>query len=449
MKQLLWFRRDLRITDSALLASAKDEILPIFIFDTHILEKLDKNDRRVTFIYDAVLSLKKQLKSLGLDLAIFHGKPEEIISSLKAEKGFDEIVTSVDFDDYAKSRDAKIAKILPFRPVYDSFLVHPEDALKADGTPYRVFTPFYKSLIEGFSGKLGLHPVLDKKVSLISFTFDGTPTLEELGFVRQNLPEFATKTAYELLEAFKPKINAYKKERDYFYIDATSKLGTHLRFGLISPKEVFNTMMAWKAEGYQVDDYARELFWREFYHYILYHFPKSETENFDDSHIPWREDKEGFEAWCKGETGVPIVDAAMREFNEKGWMHNRLRMVVASFLTKNLLIDWKWGEAYFASKLLDYEAASNIGSWQWAASTGADAAPYFRIFNPYLQSKKFDPDAIYMKSVMPELKEYDAKLFHIENGLQRGLFSEYLRSIVDINQSRKDAIETFKKARDA
>lgn len=443
MRQILWFRRDLRIEDSAILAAAKNEVLPIFIFDPNILENLPKEDRRVSFIYHSLLRLKKKLKTIGLDLAIFYDAPVKVFTKLK-ELGIDEVVASIDFDQYAIARDKKIEEILPLKRVQDSFLVHPEEVLKNDGIPYRVFTPFYKSMISAYSDTIEPH-VTTKNLKLIPYPTK-VPKLEEMGFTEVALP--VPLDPYERLRWFKEKITAYQERRDYFSEDTTSKMGIYLRFGLISPKQLLNIMTAWHQEGYNVDFYVRELFWREFYNYILYHFPKSETENFDGTVIPWENDAEKFQKWCDGETGVPIIDAAMREFNQTGWMHNRLRMIVASFLTKNLLIDWKCGEAYFAKYLIDYEAASNVGSWQWAAGTGADAAPYFRIFNPYLQSKKFDPEAHFMKSVMPEFSGMEAKFFHIENGLQQGLFSTYPKSIVDINLSRKRAIEVFKKARD-
>merc|ERR1711879_286979 len=251
------------------------------------------------------------------------------------------------------------------------------------------------------------------------------------------------KTIDEVLNDFVSKIDNYEEDRDFFYKDATSKLSIHLRFGLISPRQIFNFYKTFKNS----EPFIRELFWREFYNYILYHFSYSQNENFNKLEIKWNENEELFEKWCEGQTGVPIIDAAMRHLNETGMMHNRLRMVVASFLTKNLFIDWKKGEEYFALKLLDYEASTNIGSWQWGASTGADAAPYFRVFNPYSQSKKFDNDAIFMKSVLKELETVPSKLFHIENGVQTNLFVDYPKSIVDISLSRKMAIENYKKAK--
>ncbi len=444
MRQILWFRRDLRVEDSALLANANKDVLPIFIFDKNILKSLEKGDKRVTFIYKSVLELKKKLQSLNLDLAIFYDEPKNVFENLKKD-GFDEVLCSVDFDSYAKNRDEEIESIIPMKRFIDSFILNPMSHLKKDNIPYKVFTPFYKSLnmitqshnIEEYSA--------NKNLQKIEFDYSFIPTLEEMGFEAQKLPDFLCKTAIELLEEFKIKVNKYKEERDFFYIDASSKISVHLRFGLISPKQVFNYFKSFNSSDCEF--FIREIFWREFYNYILFHFPKSEKENFNNLEIKWSSNEDDFLKWCEGKTGVPIIDAAMIHLNNTGLMHNRLRMVVASFLTKNLFIDWKRGEEYFAKKLLDYEASSNIGSWQWSSSTGADSAPYFRIFNPYTQSQKFDKDGIFIKSIFKEFENIEPKLFHVENGLHSNLFVEYTKAIVDIKLSRKRAIEKFKEAK--
>lgn len=440
MKQILWFRRDLRVSDSALLAHAKGEVFPIFIFDKHILSRLSSEDKRVTFIYDSVLALKRELQALGLDLAIFHDEPKNVFEKLK--DSFDEVLCSCDFDRYAIKRDKELEKLLPMKRFYDSFLIHPNDTLKSDGTPYRVFTPFFKTLEPLHSASHIVEYAYSEKASLKEYDYGVVPSIESLGFTREKLPDFLEQSGFELLDEFEGKMKSYEKERDYFFKDATSKLSVHLRFGLISPREVFNRVKS--VEG--VDFFIRELFWREFYNYILYHFPKSEFENFNEKEIAWSQNKEHFQAWCEGKTGVPIIDAAMRHLNETGLMHNRLRMVVASFLTKNLFLPWQWGESYFAKKLLDYEASSNVGSWQWSASTGADSVPYFRIFNPYAQSKKFDSEGIFIKSVIKELADLEAKLLHRENGVQSSIFEEYPKVVVDIKRSREEAIRKFKQS---
>lgn len=445
MKQILWFRRDLRITDSAILHFAKDEVLPIFIFDKNILNLLSNDDKRVTFIYKSVLKLKQELKEIGLDLAIFYSTPKEVFSKLKDE-GFENILCSVDFDEYAKKRDEEISKILPIQTFTDSFITHPNDCLKADKTPYKVFTPYYNNLEFIWNSYRLEEFKTNENLKLISFDFDYIPTLENMGFIKQTLPDFLQKSADELLQDFGQKIDNYKIDRDFFDKNATSNLAVHLRFGLISPREVFNKIKELKARTENKEFFIRELFWREFYNYILFHFPKSEFQNLNKIKVNWNEDESIFQKWCEGKTGVPIIDAAMRYFNLTGTMHNRLRMIVSSYLTKNLLIDWKKGERYFASKLLDYEASSNVGSWQWAASTGADSVPYFRIFNPYLQSAKFDKEAIFIKSVLKELKDVPAKQIHSENGVQSNIFLDYPTQIVSIEFSRKRAIEEFKRA---
>jgi len=444
MRQILWFRRDLRVEDSALLSNANKDVLPIFIFDKNILKSLEKDDKRVTFIYKSVLELKKKLQVLNLDLAIFYDEPKNVFEKLKKD-GFDEVLCSVDFDSYAKNRDEEIEAILPVKRFIDSFILNPMSHLKKDNTPYKVFTPFYKSLniitqsynIEEFKA--------NENLKKIDFDYSFIPTLEDMGFALAKLPDFLSKSAVELLEEFKTKVNDYQEQRDYFYIDASSKISVHLRFGLISPKQVFNYFKSFNFVDCEF--FIREIFWREFYNYILFHFPQSEKNNFNNIEIKWSSNEDDFLKWCEGKTGVPIIDAAMVHLNNTGLMHNRLRMVVASFLTKNLFIDWKRGEEYFAKKLLDYEASSNIGSWQWSSSTGADSAPYFRVFNPYSQSQKFDKDAIFIKSVFKEFENVDAKLFHIENGLQSNLFVEYPKAIVDIKLSRQRAIDRFKEAK--
>jgi deoxyribodipyrimidine photo-lyase len=441
MKSILWFRRDLRINDNAILSYAKGEVLPIFIFDTDILEKLPSDDKRVTFIYKSVLQLKSELKSIGLDLAMYHGKPKEIFEELK-KQGFDEVLCSCDFDAYAIKRDKEIEKILHVRRFYDSYLLEPSLHVKSDGTPYKVFTPFYNSLSYLWQSDKIEELKPSKSLKLVQEDFP-LLSLEEIGFFKQQFPSFLEKDARVLLDEFREKLLSYKEQRDYFALDASSKLSVHLRFGLISPKEVFNSIK--KENG--SDFFIRELFWREFYTMILYHFPKSEFTNFNGYEVTWRDDTKDFDAWCEGKTGYPLIDAAMQHLNFTGLMHNRLRMVVASFLCKNLLIDWRWGEAYFAQKLLDYEASSNIGSWQWAASTGADSVPYFRIFNPLTQSEKFDKEALFIKSVFPHLQEIEAKLFHKEGALSGTLLANYPKPIISLSYSRVRAIETFKKAR--
>lgn len=431
MKEIVWFRRDLRVEDSALLHYAKDEVLPIFIFDTNILNQLQSNDRRVSFIYYWVLKLKLNLQRMGLDLAIFYGEPEDIFKRLLQKERFDGVVCSIDFDSYAIKRDRAIEALLPMERYGDSFLLHPQHILKKDGTPYRVFTPFYKSL-DFFTSQEQIELLApNPKLKKIAFDYEHMPTLHDTGFETMALESFLYESPEHIFAQFAPKIAEYKSNRDFFALDGTSKLSVHLRFGVLSVRKLFNLVKAQQGG----DFYIRELFWREFYNYLLYHFPHSEFENFNDIDIKWRKSKADFEAWCTGNTGVPIVDASMRYLNRTGLLHNRLRMIVASFLTKNLLIDWREGERYFAQHLLDYEASSNIGSWQWASSTGADSVPYFRIFNPYLQSQKFDSKAQFITQELPHLRHFSPKALHSEGGA--------MEPIVDIKSSRERALGAF------
>ncbi|MCP4971508.1 MAG: deoxyribodipyrimidine photo-lyase [Arcobacter sp.] len=445
MKQILWFRRDLRIDDNAILSNAKNEVLPIFIFDKSILSKLSVDDKRVSFIYNSVLKLKVILKTIGLDLAIFYGKPFEIIKNLK--KDFDEVLCSVDFDEYSIKRDKEIEELIPMKRYIDSFIINPNEHLNSNNRPYRVFTPFYKSLNVITQSKRIDTFKRNKNLKKITFDYNVIPTLMQMNFKEQKLPIFLKKNAFTLLEEFGNKITSYKEDRDYFYKDASSNISVHLRFGLVSPKQIFNYVKSLNTKSSEF--FIRELFWREFYNYILFHFPKSQNQNFNGLNIKWNENDLDFEKWCNGETGIPIIDAAMINLNNTGFMHNRLRMVVASFLTKNLFIDWKKGEFYFSKKLLDYEASSNIGSWQWSSSTGADATPYFRTFNPYIQSRKFDKEGYFIKSIIKEFSNIDSRLLHIENGVQSNLFNNYTNSIVDIKISRQRAIKKFKEAKNA
>ena len=441
MKQILWFRRDLRIIDNAILSNAHSEVLPIFIFDKNILNHLQKDDKRVTFIYDSVLNLKSQLQSIGLDLAIFFDEPIKVFKDLSQD--FDEVLCSVDFDDYSKQRDYEVEKIIPMKRFTDSFLIDPSNHFKPDGDVYKVFTPFYKSLSFLWESQKIQENEITKSLILSSFDFRYIPSLNDIGFISQELPKFLSLNYKELFLSFRNKIDSYEHDRDYFSLDASSNLSIFLRFGIVSPVMVFNYFKSFENSEF----FIRELFWREFYNYILFHNPKSQFENYNGLEISWNQNKEDFEKWCNGKTGIPIVDASMQYLNNTGLMHNRLRMIVASFLTKNLFCDWRWGEKYFASKLLDYEASSNIGSWQWSASTGADAVPYFRIFNPYTQSKKFDKNASFIKSILVKLKDIDSKLFHVENGVQSNLFISYPKAIVDIKLSRQIAIERFKRVK--
>lgn len=428
MDTIFWFRRDLRLDDNTGLYHAlqqNDSVLPIFIFDSNILEKLeDKDDRRVNYIHDQLTQLKEQLEELGSSLKIFHATPEEAFQHLIQSYSLSSVYTNHDYEPYARERDQSIAALLKennisFHTFKDQVIFEKDDILKDNGEPYSVYTPYsrkWKAKVTDDAFKswdIKAHISNFKKVSPYS-----VPTLEELGFTQCPSPVEAPKWNTALVQN-------YHETRDIPSIKGTTRVSTQLRFGTISIRK-----LAKKAQQLN-EKYLNELIWREFYMMILWHYPhtnKAFKAKYDK--IPWSNNEVHFEKWCKGETGIPIVDAGMRELNATGHMHNRVRMIVASFLTKNLLIDWRWGEAYFARKLNDFELASNNGGWQWASGSGCDAAPYFRVFNPESQAKKFDPDLKYIRKWVPEIDDPFT----------------YPKPIVDLKETRAHAIAVYKEA---
>ena len=426
---IFWFRRDLRLEDNAGLYEALTAgfpVLPIFIFDTNILNQLEnRKDLRVQFIHNRLVQLTRRLESLGSTLRVFYGTPFESFSQIIRElPNLKSVFTNNDYEPYARIRDEEIKKLLTergvdFRTVKDHVIFEKEEVMKEDGTPYTVFTPYrnkWMAKINDFHTKTHRskeHLQNLKKTPPMHF-----PSLKELNFrqAEGGIPE---------MEINRRVIKEYHETRDFPAINGTSKLSIHLRFGTLSIRELVRV-----AQELSVT-WLNELIWREFYQMILWHFPDSVHRAFKAQYnkIPWRNNETEFLAWCNGETGYPIVDAGMRELNSTGYMHNRVRMIVASFLTKHLLIDWRWGERYFAEKLIDFELASNVGGWQWAAGSGCDAAPYFRVFNPELQTKKFDPNQEYIRKWVPEYQELT-----------------YPRPVVEHNFARQRAIETYKKA---
>ena len=421
---IFWFRRDLRLQDNAGLYYALKEnnkVLPIFIFDTVILDGIDdKQDRRVGFIHHSIVHLKNQLEELGSSLLVLQGNPIDIFKKIAAKS----VYTNRDYEPYALERDAAIEKDLsrkkiPFRSFKDQVIFEKDEILKQDNSPYSVFTPYSRSwkeklnqfYIKSYSTERYFKNLLSQK----PFTL---PSLPDLGFqsAEMQFPGRVIKTSI---------IDNYHHRRNFPAIQGTTRLSVHLRFGTISIRKL--VQIAFKKNGI----WLNELIWRDFYQMILHHFPSVVTNSFRPAYdrIEWRNDQKEFKAWCEGKTGYPIVDAGMRELNETGFMHNRVRMVVASFLTKHLLIDWRWGESYFAKKLLDYDLASNNGGWQWAAGSGCDAAPYFRIFNPELQAKKFDPKNEYIKKWVPEFES-----------------KEYCSPIVDHKKARARALNVYRNA---
>jgi deoxyribodipyrimidine photo-lyase len=449
LKRILWFRRDLRIEDNPIL-SVGGEVLPIFIFDKNILDKLSSDDRRVSFIYQTLLHLKKDLKTLGLALKIFYGDPIDIFTKLE-EEGFDEVVASGDYDSYAKERDIKVSHILHFRYMHDTYIYKPDEVLKDDGTLYLVFTPYYNKAKTLFSQShmqactVAEHTLFQTNYEGIT-RIDGEKTvtlpfeIDAIGF-EMHLP--SVKSLTQKLEALEEILPHYANERDYMNKDATSHLSMELRFGRLSIRKLLRFLVTQKRQGVETEPFFRQLIFRDFYAYLLYHFPSLAWENHKHR-FNGIEDKEKFKAFCEARTGVPIVDAGVRELLQSGDMHNRVRMLCASFFTKNLLLPWQWGEKFFAEYLLDYDAASNILSWQWSAGTGIDPQPYFRIFNPYTQSKKFDKEAEYIKKWLPELKNVEAKHLHNEEYLLQYHIDKYPKPMVVHKTAREEALAYFK-----
>ncbi len=422
---IFWFRRDLRLDDNAGLfqALSDDETLPIFIFDKNILEDLPKDDARVTFISELLEKIQTDLKKEKKSLAVFHDEPEKVFEKLISENKIKAIYTNHDYEPYAKSRDSQIAKFLKsknisFHTFKDQVIFEKDEVVKDDGKPYVVYTPYSKKWKEKFSDKLIENFLSEKKLDRIANHKYPFLELKVIGFEK-------SKIKVESFDVSEKIIENYKETRDFPSIDGTSHLSPHLRFGAISIRKIVKT-----AKNYKQETFLNELIWREFFMQILWHFPNTVTESFRPKYdnIQWRNNETEFKIWCEGKTGYPIVDAGMRQLNETGNMHNRVRMVVASFLCKHLLIDWRWGEAYFAQKLLDYEQSSNIGNWQWASGSGVDAAPYFRIFNPSEQVKKFDKDFKYIKKWVPEFQEIS------------------YQPIVDHKEARERCLKVYKEA---
>ena len=399
---IFWFRRDLRLEDNAGLSAALQAglpVLPLFVFDTEILNKLsDKKDKRVQFIHTTICQLQQQLQDLGSSLRVIYGTPAQAFEQLLQEYSVRAVFTNHDYEPYALQRDQAIDNMLQrhqvaFHHFKDQVIFEKNEVIKDDGKPYTVFTPFSKKWKARLT-EMDLKPHETQKYfqHFIQTSPQEIPSLESMGFVATPA-EFPPKVLDESI------VMHYSSQRDIPGIQSTSHMGVHLRFGTVSIRSVAQTAKRMS------EVFLNELIWRDFYHMILWQFPQvANGKSFKPAYdyILWRHDEEAFEKWCAGTTGYPIVDAGMRELNTTGFMHNRVRMIVASFLCKHLLLDWRWGEAYFAEKLLDFDFAANNGGWQWAAGSGCDAAPYFRIFNPYLQTKKFDPDNLYIKKWVPE-----------------------------------------------
>lgn len=421
---IFWFRRDLRLSDNTGLNSAlqsHQKILPIFIFDTEILEQLEnKSDRRVDYIHQALEGINEELKKHQSGIKTYLGKPLEIFKEIINEFDVETVFCNRDYEPNAIKRDQEISDFLHknkinFKDYKDQVIFEKNEIVKNDGLPYTVYTPFSKKWKEKFH-QTEIHSTQTHFENFYSFKAKNIHNLKDIGF---------EKTDMVFVEPVLDKkiIGSYDKYRDFPALDQTTRLGIALRFGTISIRKC----VKYASEHNEI--WLNELIWREFFMQILYHFPKVVTKCFKEKYenIQWRNNEDEFKLWCEGKTGYPIVDAGMRQLNETGFMHNRVRMVIASFLTKHLLIDWRWGEAYFAEKLLDYELSANNGNWQWAAGCGCDAAPYFRIFNPSEQTKKFDKDLKYITQWNPE-----------KNAVKT--------PIVEHTFARNRALETYKKA---
>lgn len=423
---VFWFRRDLRLEDNHGLYQALNSglpVLPIFIFDKNILDDLpNTSDRRVVFIHRALQGIQDKLIKAGKTLHVFYGTPEKVYQSLSSTFTIHTVFTNRDYEPYAQKRDAAISAQLAksgigFQDYKDQVIFEKDEVMKDDGLPYTVFTPYSRrwkgkllpSHYESFKSEKFITNFLSIKPIPI-------PSLKEMGFEDLDID-------FPVSIVNKDIVKQYKDKRDYPSIPGTTRLSVHLRFGTISIRELVKTVKDLS------ESYLNELIWREFYQMILWNFPSvGEGKSFKAQYdrIKWRNNEAEFKKWCEGTTGYPIVDAGMRELNETGFMHNRVRMIVASFLCKHLLIDWRWGEAYFAEKLLDFDLSANNGGWQWAAGSGCDAAPYFRVFNPRLQTEKFDKDLAYIRKWVPEFQEFN-----------------YPVPIVDHDMARKRCLEVY------
>ncbi|ALM06848.1 deoxyribodipyrimidine photolyase [Sediminicola sp. YIK13] len=428
---IFWFRRDLRLDDNVgFLAALKGDhpVMPIFIFDSEILEKLPENDPRVTFIHETLQQMRSELQdNHGSSIAIYNGTPVEVFKNLLKDHEIAAVYTNRDYEPYARERDTAIEKLLeaediPFHTFKDQVIFEKNEVVKDDGDPYVVYTPFKNKWKEGFSQKehLNIHYTSQYLNNLVQHSRLPNLSLSDIGFKTSDIKVHD----YDVTPTL---IANYEDTRNYPAVEnGTSRLGPHLRFGTVSIRKIMKKAIAEKNEVFW-----SELIWREFFMQILWHFPHTVTDAFKSKYdrIPWRNNEEEFEKWKNGQTGYALVDAGMRELNATGYMHNRVRMLVASFLCKHLLIDWRWGEAYFAEKLMDYEMSSNVGNWQWAAGSGVDAAPYFRIFNPMTQIDKFDKQKKYILKWVPELEK-----------------SSYPEMMVDHKEARERCLSTYKEA---
>jgi len=424
---VFWFRRDLRLDDNIGLNAALSsglKVIPIFIFDTEIINKLEKNDLRIKMIHAALVKLNDAMLGNRCNVGMYLGNPKAVFESLLKKYKIKSVYTNRDYEPYALERDKSIKSFLEKKNVtYKSFkdqvIFEKDEVVKDDGNPYKVYTPYSRKWIETLNARGFETCKSETKLNSLASLELPYLTLKEIGFDEK-------KFDIPLFNIDFKTIEKYEETRNFPYLNSTSRIGVHLRFGFVSIRKLVE-----KAHKKSNKTYLKELIWREFFMQILWHFPYTQEKSFKPKYdrIKWLNNDEEFKKWCEGNTGYPLVDAGMRELNQTGFMHNRVRMLVGSFLCKHLLIDWRWGEKYFAKKLLDYEMSSNVGNWQWVAGCGVDASPYFRIFNPKEQIKKFDKDFKYIKKWVPEFQS-----------------SLYPKEIIDHKFARNRCLETFKAA---
>lgn len=435
MLSIFWFRRDLRLHDNTGLYEALRSghpILPVFIFDKQILDKLDdEQDSRITFIYETVSRLRRELEANGGTLKVVYGEPLQVFKELIETHKIASVYANHDYEPYAQERDQAIGSLLKehnsaFYTYKDQVVFERDEIMTGSGTPYKVYTPYKNAWLKKFKEKQPVsYPSEQHLDKLAQIDSGAIPTLHEMGFKKSAIQVPQPILTPSLLEN-------YGAKRDFPALDATSHVSAYLRFGLLSVRQLVTKALS------HSDVWLQELIWREFFMQLLYHFPESAIESFATKfrEIRWRNNEDEFARWCEGRTGFALVDAGMRQLNATGFMHNRVRMVVASFLVKDLLIDWRWGEAYFAEKLLDYEMASNVGNWQWAAGTGADAQPYFRVFNPDNQVAKFDKEKAYIRQWVPEFDTPAYPIPMVDHALARDrAVAAFKKSIAETEQS--------------
>ena len=424
---VFWFRRDLRLVDNLGLNAALSsglKVIPIFIFDTEIINKLEKNDLRIKMIHAALVKLNDAMLGNRCNVGMYLGNPKAVFEFLLKNFKIKSVFTNRDYEPYAIKRDKSIKSFLEkknvtFKSFKDQVIFEKDEVVKDDGNPYKVYTPYSRKWIEKLNS-IGFE-TCQSELKLNSLANISLPylSLKEIGFDEKQFD-------IPLFNIDSKRIDKYEETRNFPYLNSTTRIGAHLRFGFISIRKLVE-----KALINTNKTYLKELIWREFFMQILWHFPYTKEKSFKPKYdnIRWINNNDEFQKWCDGNTGYPLVDAGMRELNQTGFMHNRVRMLVGSFLCKHLLIDWRWGENYFAKKLLDYEMSSNVGNWQWVAGCGVDASPYFRIFNPKEQIKKFDKDFRYIKKWVPDFES-----------------SSYPKEIIDHKFARSRCLETFKAA---